>query len=225
MSGLFDTFNPFSGKGILDKGLDFAKESIFGGEDKEKAPAKAGAKTPETGNPLFNWLKEKMGFKKKAESIREDSEKYRSSILKEVLYSVLDRYAPRLSKLGSLAKTAGRLVGIGKGDESLAWENEFETITGLSLVIPDSMLGVLTNRFTGEGTFSAIVGYWPGMPDHFEEKIKDPNCDPDDVISILRIMHQDIVAGTATVLKVADLIPGFGKMTGMSADEIAKVFR
>ena len=221
MFGL-DTLNPFSGGGLLSKGIDMAK-GMFGADEKEKAPARAGAK-PETGNPIFNFLSGKPGYKRKAEGIRESSETYRSSVLKEVLYSVLDRYAPRLSKFGSLVKTAGRLVGIGKGKESLPWENEFETITGLSLVIPDSMLGIMTNRFTGEGTFASIVSYWPGMPDHFEEKIKDPNCDPDDVISIMRIMHQDIVAGKCTISSVVGLIPGFGSKSGMSAGAITKFF-
>jgi hypothetical protein len=158
---------------------------------------------------ILDWVKEKIGFGEKAEKVQEDAQKERSSIFTEVWESALVRYFPNVSKILDMSSA----VGVIKRDPSAgSWQSEFETITAFSLLVPDFLLAKLTNPLAHSETFQKIVENWPLMNQSWIDKIKDPDCDPDDVISILRIMNQDIVAGKVTVESVLDKIPGLSAL-------------
>ncbi len=190
--GIIDTIS-FIAK--IKQKADSLKDYLGGKKEEPKSKG---------GNMLFDILS--MGrtqMKRRAEKIKEQAEKDRESIFGEVFESVLARYFPTISKLMDLSST----VGITKRDkESWPLQNEIETLTMLSMFIPDIFLKKITDPLVKSKTFHSLVKNWPVLHKDWLKKIKSKDYDPDDVIDILRIMHQDMISGKVTISKVIDKV-------------------
>jgi len=150
------------------------------------------------GGGILDWLRN-LGSGKKAEKIKEEGESERSGIFGEVFESLLTRHFPRLSKLMDLSSS----VGLTKRDgEVVPWQNEFETLTAFTMFVPDFLLRKITDPLVHSSIFMKVVEYWPVLGEKWIKTLKAPNVDPDDVINVLRIMNQDIVAGKVPVDKI-----------------------
>jgi len=128
-----------------------------------------------------------------AKKIEEEASLERHSIFWEVVESISSRYTPGMSKLFDMFSS----VGIREWDpEVIAWQNEFEGITGWTLVCPDKYLKPAGDFVLNLPGFIPFVKWWPfGGP--VKAKLlaaldKDPkNVDPDLVVNMVRTMHQD----------------------------------
>jgi hypothetical protein len=132
-------------------------------------------------------FEEVMDSRKSKEST-EHFKKERSGLFGEVWESFLTRYFPNVSKFMDLGSTVGFFS---KDPEALAWQNEFEAITSLTLLIPDFMLRPITDPLAESELFIKILTNWPVKGEEFAEKIKAEK-NPDDVISALRMINQDL---------------------------------
>lgn len=199
MSGLFEAaIGAIAGHLVGEK----VKEAVGKGKEKISTP-KGEVSEKKSGNSIFDWLKEKAGFKDEAEKIQEDAQKERAGIFRSVAGSVAERYCPTLMKMWDAGRTLASTVGISeRGAEIHPLQHEIESITALSLFVPDFMLKHLTEPLRKSETFQKIVEKWPLLNQDWIDKMKQDDCDPDNVISVLRIMNQDIVAGKATFDKV-----------------------
>ncbi len=159
-----------------------------------REPRKAGSDGEKSGFrdylkriPIIGSLFADNATKEKAEATREGFEKERSGFFGEVWESVLSRYFPNISKgLDGLSA-----IGVTKTDaEVVPWQNEFEAITAFSLLVPDFLLKYITDPIAKSAVFQKIIENWPLTGDLAEKIKKDKN--PDDVISALRIIHQDL---------------------------------
>ena len=84
------------------------------------------------------------------------------------------------------------------------------------MFVPDCMLKYITEPLRSSSVFQKIVESWPLLGSwepglvsergQWKDIIKDPNCDPDDVINILRIMQQDVSLGIVSWEKISSLI-------------------
>lgn len=151
-------------------------------------------------NFIFEFLFKKWGeTKEKAEKIRETAQEERMDIFGEVSESILNRYFPNISKLLDLQSNL-----TGKTDiEVISWQNEFEALTALTLFIPDFLLKFITGPLVKSKFFMKIVENWPLCGEKMVKKIKK-NKDPDDVINMLRIMYQDMIAGKVSSQKILE---------------------
>lgn len=131
------------------------------------------------------------GLGSEAEKTGAEGQKERSSLFGEVWESFLNRFFPNVSKILDL----GSAAGLKEGDiEAVPWQNEFETITALSLFVPDFILHYITDPFAESDKFLTLVEYWPLLGKETADLIrKDKN--PDDVVNAIRVMHQDMVTG------------------------------
>jgi hypothetical protein len=77
--------------------------------------------------------------------------------------------------------------------ESFAWQNEFESLTALTMLVPDYLLKYITNPFANSAVFLQIVEEWPAAGELAQKIRKDK--DPDDVVDAMRLIHQDLVTG------------------------------
>lgn len=122
---------------------------------------------------------------------KDEAEKFkgeRSGLFGEVWESYLARSFPNVSKFMDLGSTFHFFK---KDSEVLAWQNEFESITALTLLIPDFLLRVVTDPIANSETFMTVLKHWPVKGEEFAAKIeKDKN--PDDVVSALRLINQDL---------------------------------
>lgn len=149
--------------------------------------------------------------KEAAEAAEEEGKQERASIWTEAAGSVFKRWCPEFSKFLDIGRTGADMTGIdmiSRGPEAVAWEHEFETLTAMSVFIPDFMLRPLTNMFVKTDTFQAMVDHWPMMSDEIKEDLKKDDYDPDNAINAIRIMHQDFVAGKTAASDVIGMIPG-----------------
>ncbi len=194
--------------GIFDSIIDYGKEYILGKKEDRNFLGR-----------IVDYLKGDETPKettKKIEEIQETAKEERGSLFKEVLGSGLKRYFPSLSKIID----TGRLITgqYEEKDEAYALEHEFEGLTALTMFVPDSFLKILTDPLVNSEIFQKIVDKWPelspnlpiigkGEFEELKEKIKDPKSyDPDDVISLLRIMHQDLMTSKMSFSKVVQLV-------------------
>lgn len=184
---------------LLDKGIDLLKSTIGLGDDKEKTGSAPGKSEEKSGNFIVDIIKEQLGFKEKVEDIKENSEKERASLFGEAMGSGFRRMFPTLSKWLDVGKIGGSALGVvDRGAEGHALQHEIESLTPFTLFIPDFMLKHATDLFFESETFQKVVEIWPMMPDELRQAMKDPNYDPDDLISIIRIMNQDLATGKVT---------------------------
>lgn len=138
------------------------------------------------------------------QKLDEKHEKERGSFLWEIVESGLARWAPWLSKfLDTLSS-----LGLTKQDpELVSWQNEFEAFTAWTLFVPDRFLRIITDPIIKIPWFALLVKHYP-IGNSIEKKLLDKNWgikknyDPDDVISFLRLAHQDFVSGKLGVEKV-----------------------
>lgn len=131
-------------------------------------------------------------------------EKERSSFLWEVVESWMARWTPGLSKfIDVLSSTWIK----SKDPEAVAWQNEFEWITAWTMFVPDRFLRKVTDPIVKLPLFATLVKRYP-LGNSLEKKLLDSsgniksNYDPDDVISFLRMVHQDMISGKVWIDKV-----------------------
>jgi len=138
--------------------------------------------------------------KENAEAIKENSKKEREGIFSEALESLLNRYFPNASKSMDLIKNM-----TGKADaESVPWQNEFETITAMTMFCPDFLLKYITGPISRNAIFLKLVEHWPIEGKVFGKKIAEEiqaGKNPDQVVDALRAMHQDITLGKVSLEK------------------------
>jgi len=164
-----------------------------------------------SGNFITDFLMQQLGFKEKAEKVTETAEKERKGLFGEVMQTGLNRYFPKIAKFIDIAKTGGQALGVDRGPESYPLEHEFESITAFSALVPDSWLSIVTDPLKNCDLVMKVVNAWPMMPSDVLEGLSKDDYDPDDMISALRVMHQDIVLGKTTLDKVIGSIPGLGE--------------
>lgn len=152
---------------------------------------------------LFSWL---FGKEAKAEVKEMDNrhEKERSGFLWELFESALARWTPWFSKFLDMMSS----VWLKKKDpEAVRRQNEFEWFTAWSILIPDRFLRYVTDPIVKIPYFAEFVKKYP-WANSFEKKLLDKNgnvkdkYDPDDVISFIRMIHQDFISGKVWVDKV-----------------------
>jgi len=140
-----------------------------------------------------------------AERIRVRAEAERGSLFGEVFESILNRSFPRISRLMDIASTVGVVE---RDPEVVPWQNEFESLTAFSMLVPDFLLRRFTDPFANSEAFLRIIEFWPATSrfliagEELAEKIRRDK-DPDDVITALRIIHQDIfITGRVSLERV-----------------------
>lgn len=139
-------------------------------------------------------------------SLDERHERERSSFLWEIFESALARWTPGLSKFLDVLSS----VGITDTDsEVVSWQNELEWFTAWSIFIPDRFLRIITDPIVKIPWFATLVKIHP-LGDSIEEDLLDSDgniksdYDPDDVISFIRLVHQDFISGKAWVDTITD---------------------
>lgn len=187
---------------------------------------------------LFGKVTEMFGGGKNPEAItqanevRESSENERAGLGTEIFKSVMLREFPRLSAINDL----GRMATGNKAPEVVPWQNEFETLTSLLLLLPNKWKKPITDFILDKLHFRKIFEYWPGL-DGIGGMIDLPligktgalnklpglgfgeggpirqrimkGSDPDAVIEALRVIHQDVfVTGKVSFDKLKELTGG-----------------
>lgn len=146
---------------------------------------------------LQDWLTsdEKAKVGERTKEIHAEAQQVRSDFLGELWESFLARTFPTVSK----ALDFMGMVGAKKKDpEVVAWQNEFEGLTSLTLLIPDSLLQKLTDHLANSRVFLTMVGFvHEDLANNIERK-----KNPDDVISAVRELHQYFVTGKVGYSKV-----------------------
>jgi len=120
----------------------------------------------------------------------------RSALLGEVLEAAAARWSPGLSKFMDLLST----VGIrSKDPEILPRQHEFEKYTAMTMFIPDFLLKYATDPVLKLPGFQRLIEIYPlgGKPKKriLEAQKANKVVNPDDVISFLRIVNQDLSLG------------------------------
>jgi len=180
-----------------------------------------------SGGGIFGSIMEAIGLKKPdvardAQNAKESAEGERAGIFSEVIKSLTLRQCPQIAAALDIGK---QLTGT-KAPEVVPWQNEFETITAVLVLIPGNWKHYITDFFANSDIFRKIIEYWPGLdgvdiplvgqylPDavgkggNIRQRIlndKDPNA----VIEALRVIHQDVfVTGKVSFDKLKDLLGG-----------------
>ncbi len=117
-------------------------------------------------------------------------------------------------------------TGNNQRPETVPWQHEFEAISAFLILIPNDWKHHITDFFAENEIFRTMVEHWPGL-DGIDAPIigstglmsKDlpgigkggslrkrilEDKDPDAVIEVLRIMHQDFVTGKVALEKLKD---------------------
>jgi hypothetical protein len=176
---------------------------------------------------IFGKIMETVGLKKpevasKALDAKEQAEATRYGLFGEIGKSLFLRQFPALAA----ATDIGKQLSGNKAAEQVPWQNEFETISALLLLIPGDWRRVFTDFFANSSWFRALVEYWPGLdgvdipligqylPEalgtggNIRQRILN-NGDPAAVIGALRVMHQDLfVSCKISVQVLAKAIAG-----------------
>lgn len=136
----------------------------------------------------------------------ESHERERSSFLWEIVESWLARRAPWLSKFLDVSSS----VWITRKDpEVVSRQNELEWFTAWSIFIPDRFLRIVTDPIVKIPWFAVFVKSYP-LWNSIEKKLLDGsgniknNYDPDDVISFIRLVHQDFISGKSWLDTIKD---------------------
>jgi hypothetical protein len=135
----------------------------------------------------------------------ETHERERSGFLWEIIESWLARRAPWLSKFLDVSSS----IWLSKKDpEVVSRQNELEWFTAWSIFIPDRFLRIITDPIVKIPWFAALVKAYP-LGNSIEKKLLDwdgnikDNYDPDDVISFIRMVHQDFISGKVGIDKIS----------------------
>ncbi len=198
--------------------LKYAYDAISGDKKAPATGATGAAAAPEEGGMLgkiVTFLAGKSDKPEIADEAKDKSnifKKLRESFFGELGKSMLVRQFPRL---GAMTDLAAHVSGK-KAPERVPWQNEFETITALMILMPNSWKHHFTDLFASSMIFQALVKYWPaldgidlpfightgflskaipglGEGGSLRERILNRQPpDPDAVIQVLRIIHQDV---------------------------------
>ena len=151
---------------------------------------------------FLSWLfSEKGEGRPEVKELDERHEKERSSFLWEIVESAMARRTPWLSKFMDVLSS----IWVTNTDpEVVSWQNELEWFTAWSIFIPDRFLRIVTDPIVKIPWFASFVKLYP-LGDSLEEDILDSDgnvrsdYDPDDVISFIRLVHQDFISGKSWV--------------------------
>ena len=147
---------------------------------------------------VSSWLfSEKEEARPEIRKLDERHERERSSFLWEIFESALARWTPWLSKFLDVLSSVWIT---NKDPEVVSWQNELEWFTARSIFIPDRFLRIITDPIVKIPWFSKLVRLYP-LGNSLEKKLLDSDgniksdYDPDDVISFVRLIHQDFISG------------------------------
>ncbi|MGL5830531.1 MAG: hypothetical protein ACRCZE_00085 [Candidatus Altimarinota bacterium] len=198
-------------------GLDLLKigSSLLGGGEKPQL----GPQQPSQGGGMMDKLKGLIGGGKNPEAlnsaneIQNEAQAERRGFFGEFLNSFLVRQFPNASKVLDIGTAVGGATGmIDRKEEIYPLQHEFETITALTIFVPDSWLSTVTDPLAESEIFQTIVEYWPmasgvDLPfignEPLEDRVKAK--DPDAVVEAIRVIHQDLMTGKVSW----DAISGF----------------
>ena len=156
-------------------------------------------------NEFLSWLfSEDEGKNPEIKKLDERHEKERSSFLWEIVESAMARRTPWLSKFIDVLSS---VWAINQDPEVVSWQNELEWFTAWSIFIPDRFLHIITDPIVKIPWFWSLVKAYP-LGNSIEKFLLDEdgnikqNYDPDDVISFIRMLHQDFISGKIGVEKL-----------------------
>jgi hypothetical protein len=127
-----------------------------------------------------------------ATKLREFQEE-RWDIFGEAFESILAHQFPTISKWMDVLST---IWVTEKDKEEYAFQNEFEALSALTILIPDSFLKKFTDKILAVPGFMMLVKLYPLDAD-IEKWIKE--WDPDAVINFIRMIHQDAISGKVSL--------------------------
>ncbi len=156
-------------------------------------------------NEFLSWLfSENEEKNPEIKKLDESHEKERSGFLWEIIESAMDRRTPWLSKFMDVLSSAWAIY---QDPEVVSWQNELEWFTAWSIFIPDRFLRIITDPIVKIPWFWSLVKAYP-FGNSIENKLLDEdwnikqNYNPDDVISFIRMIHQDFISGKVGVEKL-----------------------
>ena len=151
---------------------------------------------------VYSWLfSESSEARPEVKRLDEHHERERSSFLWEIVESAMARWTPWLSKFMDVLSS---VWVTNKDPEVVSWQNELEWFTAWSIFIPDRFLRIVTDPIVNLPWFATLVKFYP-LGDSLEENLLDSegnvksDYDPDDVISFIRLIHQDFISGKSWV--------------------------
>ena len=151
---------------------------------------------------VYSWLfSESSEARPEVKRLDEHHERERSSFLWEIVESAMARWTPWLSKFMDVLSS---VWVTNKDPEVVSWQNELEWFTAWSIFIPDRFLRIVTDPIVNLPWFATLVKLYP-LGDSLEENLLDSegnvksDYDPDDVISFIRLIHQDFISGKSWV--------------------------
>jgi hypothetical protein len=138
-----------------------------------------------------------------ANEIQNESQAERRGFFGEFLNSFLVRQFPNASKVLDIGSAVGGATGmIDRKEEIYPLQHEFETVTALTMFVPDSWLSTVTDPLAESEIFQKIVEFWPlasgvDLPLFGNEPLEDrvKAKDPDAVVEAIRVIHQDFMTG------------------------------
>jgi hypothetical protein len=184
--------------------LKIGSSLLGGGEKPQLAP-----RQQSEGGGMMDKLKSMLGGGKNPEAlnsaneIQNESQAERRGFFGEFLNSFLVRQFPNASKVLDIGTAIGGATGmIERKEEIYPLQHEFETVTALTMFVPDSWLSTVTDPLADSEIFQKIVEYWPmasgvDLPVIGNEPLEDRvrAKDPDAVVEAIRIIHQDFMTG------------------------------
>lgn len=202
MAGIDTLLKPLLGI-ALEKWVDMLPELI--------KKIKAGDTRAE--GPVLDYLKSREDTSEEAETIVENAEKERFDIFSEWFRLVGERYGfnKMMPLIDAWSQTGGKLTGLLAPDEEIVpWQNEFEFTTAMIMLMPDFISDRMPivkelKTLADSPTFLKIVAFTPLLGEEFADKIKTGR-DVDDIVKAFRIIHQEIIVGTAIGKRIIDLI-------------------
>lgn len=163
--------------------------------------------------PVLDYLKQNEKTSKEAEEIVETAEAERYDVFSEAFRLLGERYGfnKMMPLIDAWRHTGGKLTGFfGPDEEIVPWQNEFEFTTATIMLMPDFIKNRLPivkelRTLADSPTFLMIVTYAPLLGKEFADKIQKDR-DIDDILKAFRIIHQEIITGTAAGKRIIDLI-------------------
>lgn len=163
--------------------------------------------------PVLDYLKQHEDTHQEAEDIVENAEKERFDVFSEAFRLVGERYGfnKMMPLIDAWRHTGGKLTGFfGPDAEIVPWQNEFEFSTAIMMLMPDSWKDSLPyvkelRTLADSPTFLKIVANVPLLGQEAADKIKKDR-DIDDIVKAFRIVHQEIIVGSAVGKRIIDLI-------------------
>ncbi len=185
---MFDSVAKFIAAKAAEKVKDKIKDKVKG-----KAKSAVSSVVPQF---MADWLSKEqiLELEPRAKEVEHEGQKGRSGLIGEIFESFLARKYPAISKTLDLLSTGGVTD---RDPEIFAWQNEFETLTALTMLVPDALLRKITDPLAQSEVFLKAV---ETFHEELAEKIRAKK-DPDDVVNALRELHQYISTGKVAVEK------------------------